>query len=368
MMAFSGSCSRSTTRSRPDEPVQQAVGEIVEIVQALAQVGVGLAQHAGAVVGLHPLHGGLRRQARGHRLAHAPEPALVVGEHAEGFQHLPVLAVMGHVATLDQLVDGQAHLGDGRIEAQEFRLDVLGDEVLDHHPGLVEHHMAEAHAVGQRNAPLVDRAAKRNAGLDRRQRLQFAGGEHLRHHHGGGLKGLDLFLGIDPVGAVLDDQDAERIAGAQQRHAEEGVVDLLARLGLIGEGRVALGVGERQGLGRRGDQADEALAGAHDGEVDGFPVQALGGEKLEHAVAAQHIDGADLRHHVRGDLGHDPVETVLRPDRLRHDLAEAAQQKARTAGSTWHELSVPVLSGPAGRTGGYLLQVSQPDSSLVNQA
>ena len=35
----------------PDEAVQQAVGEIVEIVQALAQV-IGLAQHTGAVVGL----------------------------------------------------------------------------------------------------------------------------------------------------------------------------------------------------------------------------------------------------------------------------------------------------------------------------
>ena len=90
-----------------DEPVQQAVGEIVEIVQALAQIGVGLAQHAGAVVGLHPLDRRFRRQAGGHRLAHAPQPALVVGEHAEGLQNLPVLAVMGDVAALDQLVDGE---------------------------------------------------------------------------------------------------------------------------------------------------------------------------------------------------------------------------------------------------------------------
>ena len=101
--------------------MQQAVGEIVEIVQALAQIGIGLAQHAGAVVGLHALDGGLGGEARGHRLAHAPEPALVVGEHAEGFEHLPVLAVMGDVAALDQLVDGGAHLADGRVEALELR-------------------------------------------------------------------------------------------------------------------------------------------------------------------------------------------------------------------------------------------------------
>ena len=71
---------------------------------------------------------------------------------------------------------------------------------------------------------------------------------------------------------------------------------------------MALGVGERQRLGRRGDQADEALAGAHGGEVDGLAVQAFGGEELERAVAAHHVDGADLRHHVGGDQDHDLVE------------------------------------------------------------
>jgi hypothetical protein len=49
-------------------------------------------------------------------LAHAPQPALVVGEHAEGLEHLPVLAVMGDVAALDQLVDGDTHLGNRGFE------------------------------------------------------------------------------------------------------------------------------------------------------------------------------------------------------------------------------------------------------------
>jgi hypothetical protein len=38
-----------------DERMEQAVREVVEVVQALAEVWVRLAQHAGAVVGLHPL-------------------------------------------------------------------------------------------------------------------------------------------------------------------------------------------------------------------------------------------------------------------------------------------------------------------------
>ena len=62
-----------------------------------------------------------------------------MGEHAEGLQNLPVLPVMGHVAALDQLVDGKPHLGDGRVEALEVRFDVLGDEVLDDDARLVEH-------------------------------------------------------------------------------------------------------------------------------------------------------------------------------------------------------------------------------------
>ena len=141
-----------------------------------------------------------------------------------------------------------------------------------------------------------------------------------------------------------------RVLPARSSGTPRKAVDLFARLRLVGEGRVALGVGEGEGLRGRGDEADEAFARAHDGQVDGFPVQALGGEQLEHAIAAHHIDGAHLRHHVGGDLGDDLVETVLRPDRLRHDLAEA-QQKARTAGSTWHELisSRPSRAGEANR-------------------
>ena len=63
-----------------------------------------------------------------------------------------------------------------------------------------------------------------------------------------------------PHGAVLHRQNADRVAAAQDRHAEEGVIDLLARLGAIGEGRMMLRIGELHRFGLLGDQADEALA------------------------------------------------------------------------------------------------------------
>ena len=104
-----------------------------------------------------------------------------------------------------------------------------------------------------------------------------------------------------------------------------------------------LRVGEGERLGRLGDQADEAFAGAHGGEMDGLAVQALGRVEFETPVGAQHIDGADLGHHVGGDMHDDLVEPRLRADRLRHNLAQPAQQQTRSAEGAIH---VIILSRP----------------------
>ena len=93
-------------------------------------------------------------------------------------------------------------------------------------------------------------------------------------------------------------------------------------------------------------------SGAQHGEVDGFALQAFGGVQLERAVDAQHVDGAHLRHHVGGDQDDDLVEALLRADRLRHDLAEPAQQHARTAKRATHGVR---SSGSSRRTLGKVL-------------
>ena len=62
-MAFSG---RLLARRRvvlAEQLAHQPVGEIVEIVQALAQIGIGRAQHARAGVRLHALDRGLGGEA-----------------------------------------------------------------------------------------------------------------------------------------------------------------------------------------------------------------------------------------------------------------------------------------------------------------
>ena len=106
-------------------------------------------------------------------------------------------------------------------EPPDLVIRILVEEIGDDDARLVQHDMAERDAVGEDRAGLVQGMPRRRFGAGLRQCCQFAGGDHFRQHHGGGLQRLDLFLDIGALGAVLDDQHAKRIAGPQDRHAEE---------------------------------------------------------------------------------------------------------------------------------------------------
>ena len=132
--------------------MHQPVGEIVEIVQPFAQIGIGDAQHAGAGVGLHALDRGFRGQAGHHRLVEPVQPAAVVGEHAIGFEHVAVLAAVGDLAALEQDVEIGAHGLDRGFQALHLFRHVVGDEIGDDDARLVQHHVAERDAVVERHA------------------------------------------------------------------------------------------------------------------------------------------------------------------------------------------------------------------------
>ncbi len=106
---------------------------------------------------------------------------------------------------------------------------------------------------------------------------------------------------------------------------------------------MALGVGERERFGGRRDQADEALARAHGGQMHRFAVEALGCEQFERTVGARDIERADLGDHVGGDQNNDAVQARLRRDRLRHDLAEPSQQQSRSARRAHHKGPCPTF-------------------------
>ena len=196
------------------------------------------------------------------RLLQPARPAAVLGEHLVGFQDLAVLAGAGLGAARQQVVDGEAEARHRRVEPLQLVLDILGDELGDDDARLVQHDVAERDAFGEGGALQVHRAVHVEVGAGDREVLHLAGGEHLGEHHGGGLQRLDLLLGVGAVRAVLHDEHAERAPGAQHRHAEEGVVDLLARLRQVGEGRVRLRVGQVERPRLRGDEADQAAPDA----------------------------------------------------------------------------------------------------------
>ena len=73
---------------------------------------VGHAQHASARVVAHALHRGLGGEARKQRLIQTPAPAMIVSEHAEGFQHLAMLSRPRQVAALQHVVDRAGQIFD----------------------------------------------------------------------------------------------------------------------------------------------------------------------------------------------------------------------------------------------------------------
>ena len=143
MASFGQRRRRHRPARRPISCAQQPVGEVVEIVQPLAQIGIGHAQHAGARVALHLLDRRLGREAVADRLLQPAHPAAVVGEHAVGFEHLAMLALEGDVAALQHVVDREAQRAERVVEPPHSCLGVLVDQIGDDDARLVQHDMAE---------------------------------------------------------------------------------------------------------------------------------------------------------------------------------------------------------------------------------
>ncbi len=210
-------------------------------MQPFAQIRIGDAQHAGTRVRLHALDGGLRGQAGHHRFGETVLPAAVVGEHAIGFEHVAVLSAVGDLAALEQDIEIRTHGLDCGFQALHLFRHVVGDEIGDDDARLVQHYVAERDAVVEHHALDLQRPPRRGLRRARpRERRKLARGDHLGQHHRGGLQRLLFLFGIGAPRAVLHHQHAERVAGAQHRHAEEGVVDFFAGFRPVGEGRVAL--------------------------------------------------------------------------------------------------------------------------------
>ena len=92
--------------------LEQAIGEVLEVVQPLAQIGVPLIPEPGAGVVVDLFHRRFGCQAAVDRFADSGEPSRIFGEHAVGFQNVPVFAAVRHVGCLEHGVDGAVHFVD----------------------------------------------------------------------------------------------------------------------------------------------------------------------------------------------------------------------------------------------------------------
>ncbi len=114
------------------------------------------------------------------------------------------------------------------------------------------------------------------------------------------------------------------------------MIDFFTRLRQIGEGGMLLRIGKIEWACTGGNRANEALAETQLRQVHGVLVETFGGVELKHGIGAQHVKRADFRHHVGGDVAHDTVKSILRFQRLLHELAEPFQQNARADGRLTH--------------------------------
>ena len=104
-----------------------------------------------------------RRQPAEHGLAQPPLPALVVGEHAVGLEHLAVLTGGGKVLVLEHLVECGLELLQGGVEAVHLLGRIVGDELVDDDARLVHHRVAERDALRHRLAADEDGGARENS-------------------------------------------------------------------------------------------------------------------------------------------------------------------------------------------------------------
>jgi hypothetical protein len=164
------------------------------------------------------------RPLRSPPRACAPSPGH--GEHAVGFEHRAMLALEGHFAARQHVVDRHAQRAERLGQPPHFlRLSSLKRLVTTTRgscsttwprpmPSLKDSPVDATGRVRSSSWPgWVSR--------DERSPVAIISASTMA----GGFERLDLVLAIGALRAVLHDQNAERAAGAQNRHAEEGVVD-----------------------------------------------------------------------------------------------------------------------------------------------
>ena len=320
------------------QDAQQAVGEVVQIVQPFAQIGVGHLFQPRPRRALFLFHRGLGRQAALDVLFHPAQPAARMGEHAVGFEHR--LLVLVEAFRLQQVIDRHAQHADGGADAVDLGQGIVGDGVRHDNAGFMQPDTAFGGTL------LPGRAAK-DHGLPVQGTHAIAvpgkGTEfgHLGQHHGHDFDGVGLFVRIGAGGFGLHDQHAELFANPLDRHAKEGGKDFLAGLRHEAEALFGRGIGGVDRKTGAGDPAHQTLTQLHPGFVDSTLFQTLGGAQFQRFGVTKEVDRANLGSHAVGDEMGDAVQPVLPLGGNGQHIAQAAKKFSTVAFAAFRHPSPP---------------------------
>ena len=145
---------------------------------------------------------------------------------------------------------------DAPIQAFQLCRNVLREEFDDRRPGLMQRYVAERKAISEGHSLQGHRVS----------RLLGAGTTSPANAPEAIISAITMAvvssastssLGIFPLDLILNCENTENAALANDRHAEEGMINLLACLRLVREGWVFLGIREIDRLAPVRDKADK---------------------------------------------------------------------------------------------------------------
>ena len=260
------------------EMPQQAIGQVLKVVQALAEGQIGGLHQPGPVLIADPFNRRFRRQAKPHSLTQTLQPAAIMGEHAIGLQNIARRSTERHPPAFKHVVNRGAQTINRRVEACLFACSILGDQPVGADMRLEQYGHALHQTAGKSPAlqplrlGLAHVEAGHFLGID-----DIAGSHDLGEHHGHGLQRVDLVLADLALHCRLRRQHTNQAATAQDRHADKSVEGFFAGLGPVGEGGVRTGIKCRKRARPPRHQAYQAFTGLQAGMVDSFSLQAVGG-------------------------------------------------------------------------------------------
>ncbi len=311
---------------------QQSAGDVLEVGQPFAQIGVGDAPHPVAQVADDALHGRFRGQAALDRRSDAGQPAGVGGDHAVCLQHVAggggIGAAILHCRqpSGDQVVQFALHLACSDVEAGQLSGRIIGQQPARQRPYPPQRDPADGQSTDQ---SLAGEIPRHGAAQAFRTAAGCADpGQHLGQQHRHGLQNLDLVLPKLARITVLDRQHAQGPPGPSHRHRQQRRIGLLAGLRSIGERGMVLRVRQIEDLSRRSAQPDDALADTKPRLADGLLSQPLGRRQLKDVPRAHGVDRADVTAQLDR---HQPDEFEQRRLAPGHQVSHARQQPAGRA-------------------------------------